>query len=655
MTPAWLINRLRLMSAPEILHRVRQKLAARYEKHELAAGSVPHSPAPVVTASRMAGPEVLLLLDDYPESDLCSRLTQGKLSLFGYHDLDINWPINWHRDPLTGVNCPAHAFGKEIDYRDDSLVGDIKVVWELGRQQYLVPLAIAYGRQRDPGVLAAITGIIDSWVEQNPYGYGIHWCSSLEVAIRGMSWSFCHQFLLAAGEEDGLFSLPLDQERLRQSIYQHAAFIRAHLSLYSSANNHLIGELTGLHTLCTLFSFGDRSALWAEFAWTSLQAESQKQVFPDGVNKEQAIYYHCWVLEYFIINFLLVSHADRDCPQEFADVIGQMAQFIHDLGPMLEGPPQIGDADDGTALVFATTATPLYRDMLETVQCLAGAETEQQAGIKARCYAALLGDPSSPLPCAIAATCYPKIYPEGGYGLMGDANTHLVFDCGPLGYPAIAAHGHADMLSICLAIDGHWWIVDPGTYSYHSDHAWRDYFRGSSAHNVLCVNSRDQSIIGGPFMWIKHANAHFKDVEVVGSRQKVSGWHDGYLAVGVPRVERTVEFDSAGYRFEVIDTVFAQRNVEIAVQYHFSPDIYCIEQAGSSILLGREGTTRALRIELPPEFSVAIYRGDTETKFGWYSSGLGLKQECLTLRAVLRVSNDATWSTVLSIEETGKG
>jgi len=31
-------------------------------------------------------------------------------------------------------------------------------------------------------------------------------------------------------------------------VYQHAEFIAGHLSLHSSVNNHLIGEVAGLYT-----------------------------------------------------------------------------------------------------------------------------------------------------------------------------------------------------------------------------------------------------------------------------------------------------------------------------------------------------------------------------------------------------------------------
>ena len=83
----------------------------------------------------------------------------------------------------------------------------------------------------------------------------------------------------------------------------------------------------------------------------------------------------------------------------------------------------------------------------------------------------------------------------------------MVFDCGELGFKAIAAHGHADALSFTLRAFGSDVFVDPGTYDYFSYSAWRAYFRSTSAHNTLAVDGRDQSVMLGPFLWGARAQA----------------------------------------------------------------------------------------------------------------------------------------------------
>ena len=576
-------------------------------------------------------------------------LARGKISLFDYKDLEINCPVQWHRDPLTGISSPQNQFGKTIDYRDDQQVGNIKVLWELGRQQFLVPIARDYCIDQDPSKLDVIAGVLNSWIEQNRYGYGVHWCSSLEVAIRGLSWSITHQFLLAGGLQQGLFSLNINVAELQKQIYQHAAFIRGHLSLYSSANNHLVGELTGLHVLCSIFSFGVQSDRWQNFAWQSILTESRRQVFSDGVNKEQAIYYHCWVLEYFLINYLIAGHTEQEIPDSYVQQLSKMAQFVHDLSPMSMNPPQIGDADDGVAIAFSARPSSFHRDLIETINALAGVTPVNVYGIKPSCYQLLYKAGKARKPAAIRETAYPISYPLGGYAVLGKPDCHLVFDCGDLGYPDIAAHGHADMLSVCLAVDGAWWLVDPGTYSYHSEQKWRNYFRGSRGHNVLSINQRDQSEIGGPFMWIKHARAHYQGLGAENDVQEVSGWHDGYAREGALRVGRSVQIDATTEEILVLDNVECSEQVDVALHYHFSPDVMCLEQKKNSLLLAKLGTNTRIKLEFPDQFTVTRYHGNDAALLGWYSAGLGKKEPCLSIQASIKISKATYFTTRLII------
>ena len=101
-------------------------------------------------------------------------------------------------------------------------------------------------------------------------------------------------------------------------------------------------------------------------------------------------------------------------------------------------------------------------------------------------------------------------FSESGYYLMGSAfdtpdEVRLLVDAGPLGYLSIAAHGHADALSFVLNVGDREILVDPGTYAYHTDPAWRRYFRSTRAHNTVGVDEQDQSVQAGNFMWTDHA------------------------------------------------------------------------------------------------------------------------------------------------------
>ena len=86
-------------------------------------------------------------------------------------------------------------------------------------------------------------------------------------------------------------------------------------------------------------------------------------------------------------------------------------------------------------------------------------------------------------------------FPDGGYHVQRsgwDADARYgVFDCGPLGD---GGHGHYDLLSVELFAGGRPLIVDPGRGTYsEAPPNLRRWFRGTAAHNTVCVDGLDQT------------------------------------------------------------------------------------------------------------------------------------------------------------------
>src|SRR6185437_8246013 len=91
--------------------------------------------------------------------------------------------------------------------------------------------------------------------------------------------------------------------------------------------------------------------------------------------------------------------------------------------------------------------------------------------------------------------------------LRGPAEIWCRCDGGPHGFLSIAAHGHADALSVEVRHDGVDVLADPGTYCYHGEPEWRSYFRSTAAHNTIEVDGTSQSVEGGPFLWRSRTDA----------------------------------------------------------------------------------------------------------------------------------------------------
>src|SRR5213075_3245322 len=142
----------------------------------------------------------------------------------------------------------------------------------------------------------------DTWFIACPAGYGANWASALEVALRLISWSAAWQIL--GGANGNVFSQAKHadfRDRWLRSVWQHASFISRWFSLHSSANNHLIGEAAGLFIAGLTWPNWPEAKDWVSSSKSILEREALAQNAPDGVNREQAVWYQQFVLEFQVL------------------------------------------------------------------------------------------------------------------------------------------------------------------------------------------------------------------------------------------------------------------------------------------------------------------------------------------------------------------
>lgn len=84
-------------------------------------------------------------------------------------------------------------------------------------------------------------------------------------------------------------------------------------------------------------------------------------------------------------------------------------------------------------------------------------------------------------------------YEEFGVCGYKASNFELIFSYSNNGLHGKGGHAHNDKLSFGLLIDGEILFSDPGTYLYHPDPEWRNYFRSTKVHNTIHVPSYEQN------------------------------------------------------------------------------------------------------------------------------------------------------------------
>src|SRR5438309_1567120 len=253
----WHLNRLRCMPLAEIRHRALRALAMRAEQWKLlGSGTVPPPDLAHATRRWVHAP---LKLDAARYLAAAERIAAGRFDVFALQDAALGSPPRWNCDPKTGIETPL-TFGKLLDYRNPRRVGDIKYLWELNRHLHIVTLVQAYALSGDARYFGVVRRHLESWFDDCPYGMGPNWSSALEAGIRLINWSIAWQLLGGAGS-------PLFQDgegarfrrRWLNAVYEHAQFVHGHFSLYSSANNHLIGEAAGLFIAALTWPYWSRA------------------------------------------------------------------------------------------------------------------------------------------------------------------------------------------------------------------------------------------------------------------------------------------------------------------------------------------------------------------------------------------------------------
>jgi len=656
MSWQWKLRRLSAMSPREIGYRVKQHLRALAERNGWSATRVParHS-------ETSGAPWVAVLprqFDTARYSRAADRILAGEFDVFAMRPVRLGFPPRWNQDPKTGRVAPLE-FGKTLDYRDERKVGDIKYLWEPSRHAELVTLAQAWRLTQHPRYAEGCRTLLDSWIEQCPWPLGPHWTSSLEHAVRLVHWSFAWHLL--GGDHSPLFATPAGQafkERWLTSVFQHCRFIAEHFSRHSSANNHLLGELTGLFVAASTWPLWPQSQQWSIAAHRELEQQALLQNGSDGVNREQAVWYHHEVADMLLLTALVGRANRREFSAAYWQRLEAMLEFIASIMDVAGNVPAFGDSDD--AIIARLDPAPdvyVYRSLLATGAVLFGRADFMH---KARHFDDksrwLLGDDAAAQFATLSAPVAPgpprREFPQAGYYILGsDFDTpdevRIVADAGPLGYLSLAAHGHADALSFTLSAAGQELLIDPGTFAYHTQRQWRDYFRGTAAHNTVRVDGQDQSVGAGNFLWLAHARARATEFETTPQVDRLLAEHEGYRRLRDPVLHRReLRVDHATETLTVTDELFCKRSHEVEIFWHFAPGC-SVTLTGNRVVAVADGASLAL--EIPPTLTCGLTRGRETPPLGWVSPRFDTRMPSHTLVGRAAISGNARFVTQMKV------
>lgn len=670
----WYARRMSFMSPAEICWRARAMLQAWADRCMMPLRTKPISVERLVGAGFNGGLTNPHVLGDLPSPDdqltdppgtqgwrttliaRAEKICRNHLSFLSVVDAPGHRPLNWNYEyeaqRSTPLGCAA-----AIDYRDYALTGDAKLVWELNRHQHLVVLGRAYRITGNEAYAHKVVEHLESWMQQCPFGRGMNWRSPLELAIRLINWVWALELIRPALRPNDAF-----RSRLLTAAYRHLWDISRKYSRYSSVGNHLIGEAAGVFIGSCCFSGLRRAHSWRQEAREILLREMETQTHEDGGHRELSVGYHLFALEFFLAAGLAARNCGGDFPPCYWQRLERMFDFVATLAEGGDGLPMFGDGDDGYVLdlgqgtdrvggLLAIGAALWDRSDFRT---LASGSCEAVLWSLGRdAYERLVSTDRKAWDGRLSS----KAFRQTGYYVLqhgqagrGDSIS-VVFDCGELGLPPLAGHGHADALSFTLRVSGVPVLVDPGTYDYFRFPAWRDCFRSTRAHNTVVVDDCDQSVMAGRFLWGARARARCLRFEASANGGAVVGEHDGYARLESPVIHRRrLVLDGPARTLSVLDEFITAGQHEVKLFFHFAPQCRILERDASRFTV--DTGTGQVMMELDERLTIQSFEGCETPIAGWVSDGYHRRAPAITLVGQCTISGNTALRSMISFGDS---
>ncbi len=524
-----------------------------------------------------------------------------KFDLLGSGLVDLGQKINWHKDFISGKVWP-NVKSDQIETLDLDDESDIKVPWELSRFQHLPSLGKAYLLTSDEKYMNEFVTEITDWQFENPLGVGVNWAGPMDVAIRAVNWIWAYRFFKDSESIDEKFWI-----EYFHSLFNHGLFLRANLERPPIRSNHYISNLVGLLFLGMFFKDTLDGRRWTKFAMIELEREMEAQVFADGVDYEGSIPYQRLVLELFLTATILLQANDGDFSNGFMKRLEKMVEFVGSYTKPDGSIPMFGDADDGRLQILSEDTRVNINDHRYLLAI--GAVLFKRSDFKTAAGKFweeawwLLGDEGKAIFDRLPESNGRQTsigFHDGGFFVMRNESSHLIVDCGPVGFKGGGGHGHNDALSIELFLGGYPLVTDSGTYTYSADLNARNRFRGTTAHNIIMVDDQEIAELGsGIQLWkisdvakprlIKFESDDCKDLFI--------GEHFGYQeSLGVI-CRRSIFFDKKNEFVVVKDEIDGSGKHKLELNWHLVPSVVSLNSEKKEAIVNRDdGSSTIIKV-----------------------------------------------------------
>lgn len=342
------------------------------------------------------------------------------------------------------------------------------------------------------------SALIERWIAENPRASGNGW-EPYPISLRMVNWIGW----ALAGNDLGAVA--------RDSLAEQMRVLGATLE-YHLLGNHLLANAKALVFAGCYFS-GPEADRWLRAGLDLLASQWREQILDDGGHFELSPMYHSIILEDVLdlIQLSRIFPAQLEAPAQsggWRQLAGRMLAWLADMSH-----------PDGEIGFFNDAAFGIARSIGELTKYAATMDVARPDGA------------APPL----------RHLAQSGYVRLQSGPFLVIFDMAEIGPSYLPGHGHADVLSIEVSLDGQRLITNSGTSSY-ADDAARHEERATAAHATVEIDRCNSSEVWSSFRVGRRARPFDASVGTAGEVISASAGHDGYRWLpGRPLHRRDVE------------------------------------------------------------------------------------------------------------------
>ena len=431
----------------------------------------------------------------------------------------------------------------EVRFIEQAIQGTEQAPWwtkEISRRQiyhanYCDFLNVDLDGPEDSHLLRRATEIALSWRDQNPRGTEVGW-GPFFLSLRIVNWL---KYLVRNAFRSEMIGDRAQIELVLASLRVQILSLESRLERELLAN-HLLKNAKALVFAGALLE-APESGRWRSLGQQILREQIAEQILPDGGHIERSPMYHAWILD----DLLDIRHMFESCPPDAPECALEVSQCIVSMGSYL------------SQIVHPDGEIPLFNDSQLDVT---------------RPTAQILSDAGAPVEKSLQSGIEVKAMCDTGYATIRDtlARSFLIFDCGPLGPDYQPGHGHSDVLSYELTLQGQRVIVDTGVSSYERGPE-RYYERSTAAHNTIRVDGLEQAEIWGGFRVGRRPTVSPIRCGEIANCQFVCGTHFGYQYLNVVHSRSIIRLKGDSWVF--VDTLSGKGRHKFESFIHLHPTI----------------------------------------------------------------------------------